>query len=40
MPVAPSPRASLGALLLLVALVGTVAALSCASTSPVVPADL
>ena len=30
----------LGALLLLVALVGTVAALSCASTSPVVPADL
>jgi hypothetical protein len=38
MPIESSPRALLGALLLLVALVDT-AALSCASASPVVPAD-
>ena len=36
MPIASSPRAFLGGLLLLVA---SVAALSCASTSPVIPAD-
>ena len=39
MPIVSSPRALLGALLLLVALVGAVT-LSCASTAPVVPADM
>jgi hypothetical protein len=40
MPIASSPRALLGSLLLVVALVATVATLSCASASPVVPSDL
>ena len=39
MPIASSARANLGGLLLLVVLVATVATLSCASTSPVIPAD-
>lgn len=40
MPIASSPRALLGALLLPVVLVATATTLSCASASPVVPADL
>jgi hypothetical protein len=40
MPIASSPRALLGSLLLVVALVASVATLSCASASPVVPSDL
>jgi hypothetical protein len=39
MPIATSPRTLLGALLLLVAIVGALA-LACATTAPIVPADL
>ena len=39
MPIVSSPRAPLGALRLLVVVIGSVATLSCASTTPVVPAD-